>query len=123
MSVVTDGDGQIAHSRSHGYPIGWIQRQNLLQILFNHIPEKTKVLVGKRFVKAESSADGIIAHCSDGSSYKGDIIIGADGAHSSVRQSMWQHMKDDGLEDIIRKDATGTIQQDNLIFSFSNKYK
>ncbi|KAK4865357.1 hypothetical protein LT330_009468 [Penicillium expansum] len=99
----------VAHLNSYGYPIGWIERRRLLQILFDHICEKEKVLLRKKFIGAEHSAEGIIVHCSDGSSFKGTIIIGADGVHSTVRSSMWSHMKDDGLEAILSKDATGML--------------
>ncbi|KAJ5374169.1 Monooxygenase FAD-binding [Penicillium concentricum] len=103
----------------HGYPAGWIDREKLLQILFNHLHEKEKVLLRKRFVKAEHSAEGIIAHCSDGSLFKGDIIIGADGVHSLVRQSMWQHMKYDGLEGILNRDATAMTAQYSCVYGVS----
>lgn len=33
----------------------------------------------------KETADGVTAICSDGSSYEADIIIGADGVHSTVR--------------------------------------
>ncbi|KAJ5170215.1 Monooxygenase FAD-binding [Penicillium coprophilum] len=103
----------------HGYPAGWIDRGQLLQILLNHIYEKEKILLRKRFVKAEHCAEGIIAHCSDGSSFKGDIIIGADGVHSSVRQDMWQHMKDDRLEEILDTDETAMTAEYSCVYGVS----
>ncbi|CAI7636575.1 unnamed protein product [Penicillium glandicola] len=103
----------------HGYPIGWIERRRLLKILFDHICEKEKVLLRKRFIGAEHSAEGIIAHCSDGSSFRGTIIIGADGVHSTVRSSMWSHMRDDGLEAILSKDATAMTSQYSCVYGVS----
>ncbi|OQE39228.1 hypothetical protein PENCOP_c007G03513 [Penicillium coprophilum] len=103
----------------HGHPAGWINRAQLLQILLNHIYEKEKVLLRKRFVKAEHCPEGIIAHCSDSSSFKGDIIIGADGVHSSVRQNMWQHMKDDGLEERLNTDETAMTAEYSCVYGVS----
>jgi 2-polyprenyl-6-methoxyphenol hydroxylase-like FAD-dependent oxidoreductase len=63
----------------------------VLEILYTHLPDKSKVLLGKRISKVDHSAQGIIAHCQDGSSYHGYIIAGVDGVHSTVRQEMWRH--------------------------------
>jgi 2-polyprenyl-6-methoxyphenol hydroxylase-like FAD-dependent oxidoreductase len=63
----------------------------LLEILYTHLPDKNKVLLGKRISKVDHSTEGIIAHCQDGTSYHGDIIAAADGVHSTVRQEMWRH--------------------------------
>jgi len=35
--------------------------------------------------------------CSDGTSYEGDILIGADGAYSGVRQSLYKWMDEKGV--------------------------
>lgn len=34
--------------------------------------------------------DGVVVKTSDGSSYQGDILVGTDGNHSTVRDKMWQ---------------------------------
>lgn len=55
-----------------------------------------KLLLGKQVqdvVQHDSMATCI---CTDGSRYQG-IIIGADGAYSSVRQSLYRQLKDNGL--------------------------
>jgi 2-polyprenyl-6-methoxyphenol hydroxylase-like FAD-dependent oxidoreductase len=38
----------------------------------------------------ENSAEGVTAHCTDGTSYEGDIIAGSDGVNSMTRQEMWR---------------------------------
>lgn len=40
--------------------------------------------------------DGIIIKMSDGSTYKGDILVGADGACSTVRQRLFDRLKNEG---------------------------
>ena len=63
----------------------------MLDILYTHLPDKTKVLLGKRISKVDHSTYGIVAHCEDGSSYHGDVIAAVDGVHSTVRHEMWRH--------------------------------
>ncbi|KAH7142131.1 FAD-binding domain-containing protein [Dactylonectria macrodidyma] len=77
------------HER-HGYPITFLDRQMVLQVLHNNIRDKSKILTDKRVVAVKMVDDGVIAKTSDGSSYKGDILVGADGIHSTVRAEMWK---------------------------------
>jgi 2-polyprenyl-6-methoxyphenol hydroxylase-like FAD-dependent oxidoreductase len=62
----------------------------VLQVLYDNIRDKTKVLTRKRVQKVELLEDGVVVNTTDGSSYKGDILVGADGIHSSVREEMWR---------------------------------
>ena len=73
----------------HGYPIAFMDRQTVLQTLYNKIQDKSKILTGKR-VKAIDSSDPTVVKVitTDGSIYSGDIVVGADGIHSTVRQEM-----------------------------------
>jgi 2-polyprenyl-6-methoxyphenol hydroxylase-like FAD-dependent oxidoreductase len=41
--------------------------------------------LGRRLVGVEQDADGVTAHFGDGSSARGDFLIGADGLHSATR--------------------------------------
>jgi 2-polyprenyl-6-methoxyphenol hydroxylase-like FAD-dependent oxidoreductase len=74
----------------HGYPITFLDRQTVLQVLYDNIRDKTKVLTEKRIEKVELSDNGVAVKTSDKSSYSGDILIGADGIHSAVRGEMWR---------------------------------
>ncbi|KAJ6459566.1 putative kynurenine 3-monooxygenase [Mycena sanguinolenta] len=47
--------------------------------------ELIQVNYGARLTHIEDTTDGVIAHFEDGSSARGDILIGADGIHSKVR--------------------------------------
>jgi len=44
------------------------------------------IRAGKRFVHAELVADGVVARFADGSVATGDVLVGADGIHSRVRE-------------------------------------
>ncbi|KAI1432416.1 hypothetical protein GGR50DRAFT_688958 [Xylaria sp. CBS 124048] len=74
--------------RRHGYPVIFIERQKLLKALYENLGQKEKVFVNKRFSHLEAQEKGIRAFMRDGSSYDGDILIGADGMHSAVRKAM-----------------------------------
>lgn len=62
----------------------------VLQVLYDNIKDKTKVLTKKRVQTVNLFDDGVLVKTSDGSTYKGDILIGADGIHSTVRGEMWR---------------------------------
>lgn len=62
----------------------------VLQILYENIKDKTKILPNKRVIKVQLEQGGVQAFTGDGHIYKGDILIGADGIHSTVRNEMWR---------------------------------
>ncbi|OHW98159.1 FAD binding domain-containing protein [Colletotrichum incanum] len=73
-----------------GYPSIFIDRQMLLQVLYDNLKQKDKVLSEKRVSKIELNDGGVLVHTKDGSIFEGDIVVGADGIHSTVRQEMWR---------------------------------
>lgn len=72
----------------HGYPVILIERRTLVDTLYQNLQSKDKVVLQKRLVQIEQTNNGVRAITKDGSEYAGDIIIGADGMHSSVRKVM-----------------------------------
>jgi 2-polyprenyl-6-methoxyphenol hydroxylase-like FAD-dependent oxidoreductase len=65
------------------------------------------VLLGKRVTHVEHLEKHILAHCQDGSAHQGDLIVGADGVRSIVRQRMWDYMISQGLFREVEIDRTG----------------
>jgi 2-polyprenyl-6-methoxyphenol hydroxylase-like FAD-dependent oxidoreductase len=80
---------KLVQARSN-YCMCFLDRQSVLQILAEHIADRSKVLLDKRLVKAEHGPKGVTVACLDGTSYEGDILVGADGIFSTVRQEMWR---------------------------------
>lgn len=76
-----------------GYSVNFLNRQSLLQILYQSVPNKDKILVSKRVSRVDCRQDGVVVQCKDGTSYEGSVVVGADGVHSMVRQEMWRHME------------------------------
>lgn len=62
----------------------------LLKVLYENIRDKSKVLTGKKVTRVEISDHGSTAITDDGTRYSGDIVVGADGVHSTVRDEMWR---------------------------------
>jgi 2-polyprenyl-6-methoxyphenol hydroxylase-like FAD-dependent oxidoreductase len=64
-----------------------INRFTLRQILLHG----QEVGYGKRFTHYETDADGVTAYFADGTSARGDLLVGADGINSVVRQQYLPH--------------------------------
>lgn len=60
-----------------------------LQVLHENIRDTSKILTNKRATKIDVDENSVKATMADGTVYEGDILIGADGVHSAVRQQMW----------------------------------
>lgn len=72
-----------------GYPIAFLDRQKLLEILYQGYPDHRKISLGERVIKVEKSGDVAIVSTAKGSVYRGHLVVGADGVHSKVRQEIW----------------------------------
>lgn len=77
------------------YPVCFLDRQKVLQVLANHVKDQRKIFLNKKVASIDHFSDKVIVHCTDGSSYTGDIVVGADGVASRVRQEMWRVAKED----------------------------
>lgn len=62
----------------------------VLQIMYDNIKDKSKILTDKRVSKVEINDNCATAFTADGSAYTGDIVVGADGIYSTVRDEMWR---------------------------------
>lgn len=67
-----------------------LDRKTVLEVLYNHVKDKSKILLSKRVVSISSSGEKVEVKTDDGSSYAGDMLVGADGIHSKVRSEMWR---------------------------------
>ncbi|KAK3835028.1 MAG: hypothetical protein J3R72DRAFT_451711 [Linnemannia gamsii] len=69
-----------------------IARPRLYDLFLRQIP-KERVHFGKKILSTQQGGNGVIIRCSDRSEYEGDILVGADGAHSAVRQNLYAQLK------------------------------
>lgn len=73
----------------HGRSCMLINRSTLLSLLREALPERDDhVQAGKEVVSIETHAAGVRVTCADGSVEEGSIVVGCDGTHSVVRQSI-----------------------------------
>jgi 2-polyprenyl-6-methoxyphenol hydroxylase-like FAD-dependent oxidoreductase len=70
-------------------------RPELYDILLSEIP-KERIWFNKRVLSMTKTINGTEINCSDNSSYEADIIVGADGAYSSIRQNIYRTMSELG---------------------------
>ncbi|KAF9309234.1 hypothetical protein BG003_010008 [Podila horticola] len=75
-----------------GYDEHIISRPDLYNLLWSHIPRE-RILLGKRILSFSQNEVGVLVRCADNSSYHGDILVGADGAYSAVRQQIYKDLK------------------------------
>ena len=79
---------QTTDSPRFGYLQSFSDRQVVLQYLFDHLLDKYRVILGKRVCHIVHQDTGVKVECDDGSSYGGDVVVGADGVRSVVRAEM-----------------------------------
>ncbi|CAH0022544.1 unnamed protein product [Clonostachys rhizophaga] len=78
----------ILTSHRLGYPQVFTERQQLLRILYDNLKDKSRCMTNKRIERVELCQDRVQVHTEDGSLYEGDVVLGADGTHSIVREQM-----------------------------------
>lgn len=73
-----------------GYPIAFLERRRLLEVLYDALPDKSRVLVDRNVSSIEQDDDGVRVRTTDGHVYEGDLVVGADGVHSRTRSEIWR---------------------------------
>ncbi|KAG0345749.1 hypothetical protein BG004_003180 [Podila humilis] len=76
----------------YGHATLTIVRPKLYDILLSRIPAY-KILFGKRVINSVEGPEGITVRCEDGTSHHGDILVGADGGTSPVRERIYQDIR------------------------------
>lgn len=69
----------------------------LLQTLYDHIADKSKLLAKKRIETVQYGEDSVEVVTIEGSTYQADILIGTDGTRSRVREEMVRRANERGV--------------------------
>ena len=62
----------------------------IIQILYYNLQDKSRILTSKAVKEVRQNSDGVRVLTSDGSIFLGEMLVGADGIHSTVRREMWR---------------------------------
>ncbi|KAG0371468.1 hypothetical protein BGX24_001625 [Mortierella sp. AD032] len=64
-----------------------------LHALFLRLIPSSKIHFGHRVLNISEKDDRVTVHLSNNATFEGDIVVGADGAYSAVRQRMYEQLK------------------------------
>ncbi|KAG0379261.1 hypothetical protein BGX24_001084 [Mortierella sp. AD032] len=78
-----------------GYDQYIVARPMLYELILKQVPAH-KIRFGKKVLNISEKDDKVTVHLTDDETFEGDIIVGADGAYSAVRQSMYEQLKAKG---------------------------
>lgn len=81
---------------SIGYDRILFARLELQDMLFKKI-SSSKMHMSKKIVSLQQGAEGVTVRFGDNTTSHGDILIGADGAHSAVRQHLYKTLAKKGI--------------------------
>ncbi|KAF9148293.1 hypothetical protein BG015_009983 [Linnemannia schmuckeri] len=79
-----------------GYDRILFARPELSDMLFKKIPS-TKIHLSKKIVSFDQDQNGVTLTFEDNTTARGDILVGADGAHSAVRKHLFATLVKQGL--------------------------
>lgn len=60
----------------------------MIQTLYDHIEDKSKILTSEKVVTIKNSPLDVTVTTNTGKSFSGDMLAGADGINSTIRQKM-----------------------------------
>ncbi|KAF9905027.1 hypothetical protein EC991_002090 [Linnemannia zychae] len=78
-----------------GYGYRVVSRPILYSLFLEQVSAE-KIHFGNRVVSITEQNDKVTIHLSNNETFVGDIVVGADGAYSAIRQSMYAQLKEKG---------------------------
>lgn len=81
---------------SVGYDHIAFARPDFYDLLLARIPSG-KIHFNKKVIAIEQNEKEAKITCSDGTSYSGDVLVGADGAYSAVRQGLYKQLGEENI--------------------------
>ncbi|KAG0304683.1 hypothetical protein BGZ97_001381 [Linnemannia gamsii] len=101
VTVSKQGQGELytvstrAQVEYTGYYNYIVARPFFYDMMLRQVP-KDKIHFNKRVLTIKQEAEKVTIQTADNCTYEGDILVGADGAYSAVRQRMYEILKQEG---------------------------
>ncbi|RAH42263.1 FAD-dependent oxidoreductase [Aspergillus brunneoviolaceus CBS 621.78] len=111
---------KILHER-FGYPIAFLDRQKFLRILYEKYHAKQNILTNKNVVQVRKVDHGLRVTAADGSTYEGNLVVGADGVHSRIRLEIWRLADELQPGLISNRERTSMTVQYSCVFGISSR--
>ncbi|KAJ6111908.1 hypothetical protein N7523_007969 [Penicillium sp. IBT 18751x] len=73
-----------------GYRMWFMDRQHMLRALYDNLQDKSKIHTSMEVLNIQELDNGVQVGMKDGCTIRGDILVGADGVHSRMRNEMWR---------------------------------
>ncbi|KAF9984940.1 hypothetical protein BGZ75_003511 [Mortierella antarctica] len=91
MSVIAEFSPGKDIKKLVGYDYIVFPRPDLYDLLLTKVPTE-KISFGKKILSLQQNAYGVMIRIADNTTFHGDILVGADGANSGVRQSLYKEL-------------------------------
>ncbi|PTD06396.1 FAD-dependent monooxygenase ausM [Fusarium culmorum] len=79
-------------AKRHGYPVTFFEREELLRVLYENIPDKENIQTSQQVTDLQLGENLVTVKTNQGRTWKAPIVVGADGIHSLVRKSIWKEI-------------------------------
>ncbi|KAG0301903.1 hypothetical protein BGZ98_007954 [Dissophora globulifera] len=84
------------HNERYGYAVNIIPRSIFYEIVERRVPRE-KIHYGTKVLSLMQNREGVMIRTWDNQTHHGDILVGADGAYSAVRQSLYMQLDKKGV--------------------------
>ncbi|KAG2362340.1 hypothetical protein BDR07DRAFT_1451204 [Suillus spraguei] len=94
-----------------------LQRQHLVDIFKQNLPSSCSLHFNKRLTRYDKQLSGsLILHFADDSTSTTDVLIGADGVHSSVRKTLFESLGRDAVDPSMIRHYTDPSWTGTLVY-------
>lgn len=101
-------------------PVVLFDRVRCVAALYDGLPDQSKIRTNARVERIEHTDNGVRVTLADGTIEEGDIVIGADGVHSIVRQIMWDYADKNEPNTLPETDKTAMFAQYKGLYGVSD---
>ncbi|KAF2031324.1 FAD/NAD(P)-binding domain-containing protein [Setomelanomma holmii] len=120
-SVLMHGKSLINMAEVFDMPVILFDRQKCVTHLYDGLPDQSKVRTSARVQRLEQDGQGVKVWLTDGTCEEGDMVVGADGVHSLVRELMWDYADKNDPKLIPESDRKALFAQYKGLFGVSNQ--